>query len=778
MAGESVAGSNIKLGVDFLGIVTGLNEARKQFALFSREINTNVANAYKAADAQQKVFRSGLTRLSGELKTIGNQLSLFGTLPTLFAAGAAFKTFADLQKLEIGLAQYGESLKTVRQLAKLPNVSIEGAAQSLLQLRAVGVESQFAQRSITAFANALTAAGKSSVDLNPALTNIVQMLSTGVVSAADVKELANRIPQARKALIDAFGTASGEELTKKGVGVVVEGLIKELEKIPPVAGGAGMALEKLGDDAKFGLAKIGESIDKSFGITGTINSLADTIGVLTEKFISLDPKTQKAILGFVGMAAIIPTLITAVGGAIAITTMFATGLGVAAGSVFAISAAVAIAGTAIIANWDDIKGSVGDTGVWSTLANIGGSTLNALVELFKIAANLITGDWGNMQNALINMLKNIGNAGVQIVGGMLKILPSAFKLVTGINTSFLTSGVDKLVNALTISVPSSVGVTSAALDGLKKKFDDVLGGIGNIPKAAGTGKGLSDNLGAGRAYKDLLRKENEELQERVRLLEEIKKIGSGLKELTGVGVQPVYENDDKFNSALANKRADEKFKKIGDKSISKTAADAQKQGNKELKRSAEETQQILSQQKDRINGIINSAASDGVSGISELIGAFIAGEESFASFGKKLLGMVGSVLKELGKSLIGFGLAGEAIKNFKDKPGLALAAGAALTIIGSAVSASASKTVNQARFAKGGFAYGEMQAIVGDNPNARFDPEMIAPYSKVDQSIKRSVRDSGANRGFTIIPEVTLKGQDFVIAFRRAEKSLAGLKGF
>lgn len=790
--GETIGGSNIRLGLDVFGVLSGLSQARKEFSLFAKDVNSSVTNAYKSADAQQRVFRAGLTRLGSELKSIGSQLTLFGTLPTLFAAGASYKTFADLQKLEIGLSQYGESLKTVRELAKLPNVSIEGAAQSLLQLRAVGVESRFAQRGITAFANALTAAGKSSIDLNPALTNIVQMLSTGVVSAADVKELANRIPQARKALIDAFGTASGEELTKIGVAKVVEGLVKELEKIPPVAGGAGMALEKLGDDAKFGLATIGESLDKAFGITEGITSLSEGIGTLTEKFISLDPKTQKAILGFVGMAAVIPVMITAIAGAITITTAFAAGIGVATGTVLGIAAAVAIAGTAIIANWDDIKESVGDSGVWRTLADISGSTLNTLVELFKVAANLITGDWNNLGISLINVLKNVGNAGVRIIGGLLKILPSAFGLVTGIDTSFLTKGVDYLVKALTIDVPNSVGVSSAALDNLKKKFDNVLGGIGKIPKAnpkVGSGKGGSfyaDLTDKGyenylielelKHYKEAeaVKAKTEEYKKLVGVLANLK---GDLKELTGNGIQTIYDNDPKFASALATQRGKSATK--GKVVITKEMAAAQKEGNKELKKSAQETEDILKSQKDRLNGIISSAEADGIAGMAELIGGLLAGEESFASFGKKLLTMIGSVLKELGKALIGFGIGGEAIKNFKDKPGLAIAAGAALTVLGSAVSASANKTVSQARFAKGGFAYGQMQAIVGDNPNASIDPEMIAPYSKVDQSIKKSVRDAGTMRGAggEIIGELKLKGNDIDILLKRVQKSNKGLKG-
>jgi hypothetical protein len=81
------------------------------------------------------------------------------------------------------------------------------------------------------------------------------------------------------------------------------------------------------------------------------------------------------------------------------------------------------------------------------------------------------------------------------------------------------------------------------------------------------------------------------------------------------------------------------------------------------------------------------------------------------------------------------------------------------------------------RFAKGGFAYDEMTAIVGDNPNSRRDPEMIAPYSKVDDSIKKSIKQSVAGGGSVFIPEVTLRGEDIRIAFNRASENNRALQG-
>ena len=116
----------------------------------------------------------------------------------------------------------------------------------------------------------------------------------------------------------------------------------------------------------------------------------------------------------------------------------------------------------------------------------------------------------------------------------------------------------------------------------------------------------------------------------------------------------------------------------------------------------------------------------------------------------------------------------EAIKTMN--PWIALGAGIVAIAAGKAlknnVSSMGSKAVT--KFAKAGMAYREMPAIVGDNTNARFDPEMIAPYSRIDQSIKKSVSEVGGGGG-AYISGYTLRGQDIVVAFKRAEQSNKGL---
>lgn len=75
------------------------------------------------------------------------------------------------------------------------------------------------------------------------------------------------------------------------------------------------------------------------------------------------------------------------------------------------------------------------------------------------------------------------------------------------------------------------------------------------------------------------------------------------------------------------------------------------------------------------------------------------------------------------------------------------------------------------KLAKGGLAYGETLAVVGDNPNARMDPEVIAPLSKL-QSI---IGNAGGGR---VEVYGRLSGQDILLSTEKANRTRSRYRGF
>lgn len=324
-----VSASNIRIGANIQGLLDGMKRASQAVRTVTFDINAKLADSYKRANKEQSAFRGGITKLGDDLVGLGQKMGAIGALPALFAAGKTYKDYADLQKLEVGLKRYGESLEGVRELAKLPNIGVFDGAKVLIGLRAVGVEADKSKRLITSFANAITEAGGSAEDLEPALVNIKQFLSTGNINQVDLRQLSARIPQINEALRSAFGSTDATDLNKLGVNKVVEGILTELEKLPPVAGGAGMAMDQAADSFTFFSASVGEAIDKSADITGKISAFGGFLDDLSTNFKSLNPEAQKAIAWIGGMAVAIPALTIAVGSFIKFIPLVTAGFGFA-----------------------------------------------------------------------------------------------------------------------------------------------------------------------------------------------------------------------------------------------------------------------------------------------------------------------------------------------------------------------------------------------------------------------------------------------------------------
>jgi hypothetical protein len=84
--------------------------------------------------------------------------------------------------------------------------------------------------------------------------------------------------------------------------------------------------------------------------------------------------------------------------------------------------------------------------------------------------------------------------------------------------------------------------------------------------------------------------------------------------------------------------------------------------------------------------------------------------------------------------------------------------GAAFGLIKGAVSSS-----KGLKLAKGGIAYGETQATIGDNPGAKFDPEVVAPLSKLEGML-----DVGGTQKLT--GTFRIHGDDLVLAYDNAQR--------
>lgn len=137
-----------------------------------------------------------------------------------------------------------------------------------------------------------------------------------------------------------------------------------------------------------------------------------------------------------------------------------------------------------------------------------------------------------------------------------------------------------------------------------------------------------------------------------------------------------------------------------------------------------------------ISSILSTTANNFAMGIGEMFGNAVSGEQdAWLEGGRNLLRILGQSLKDLGSALIKYSGIVEAfkvaIKNvFKGPAGIAAAVALGIGAI-AAGQALINKASQPPKLAKGGLAYGPTLAVVGDNPGATSDPEVIAPLSKL-----------------------------------------------
>ena len=174
-----------------------------------------------------------------------------------------------------------------------------------------------------------------------------------------------------------------------------------------------------------------------------------------------------------------------------------------------------------------------------------------------------------------------------------------------------------------------------------------------------------------------------------------------------------------------------------------------------------------------ITGMTDTVLAEGIMRLGE---GLVTGKSAFEGFGVFLLSTFASTAEQLGKLAISVGFAVEGIKKALEslQPGVAIAAGVALLALAGAARGKMKQIAankDQVKLAKGGLAYGETLAVVGDNPNARMDPEVIAPLSKLQGML-------GKANGGAVEVYGRISGQDILLSSEKAGRVRTRYRGF
>jgi len=666
-----------------------------------------------------KVERS-MSRFGSQMQSIGSTMTQSITLPLLGVGAASLKAFADMEKLENGLiAIMGtsegakEELDKLRKVAENPGLALPQVVQASASLQSVGMSADAARETITQFGNAVARSGGGAEQFSGVTLALSQISAVGKVTQEDLNQIKERLPEFARVMKEEFGTVTAEGI--RAIGVSSEEFITRsvsaLAKLERAQGGLGNTFDNLKDNVTASLAEFGKAINESLNLQAVAESLSKYIQGLVDAFKSLNPETQ----GFIVKAALVAA---SIGPIIFIVGKLISTYGALAGASKLIVQAIGNISKA----FSYLAANPMILVVTASIAAIGAIALY-VYDNWKAFSDNFKNIWINIKNSVMqgvaNVLKNIDYLQKALGLNLFNLdgLTSYQKEQRIVATEFKSIGdtVDSLKGKL------------ASLFTVSKK---ATGGGGSIISTGTTNAGSTGGGGGGGAVG------SRGSMDATNLLPTLNLLPDQLKSATAE-TERLTQNTNAFKDAQiaagnAVQVTDEKINLLKDS---------------------------FARLNEGLKTIVDSTLNDLAIGFGEQLGNALSG----AGFSiKALITPMADALAQFGKLAIQTGITAAGIKLALKppiNPAVAIAGGIALVALSSLVKS------KMPALAEGGLATGPTMALVGDNRNARVDPEVIAPLSK----LKSMLGDMGGGGG---VLETRISGNDLIILLNRSQKTL------
>jgi tape measure domain-containing protein len=658
-----------------------------------------------------KVEKS-MSKFGQNMQNIGSTLTQSLTLPIVGLGAASLKSFADIEKLQNGLIaimgsseEAGIEMEKLRKVAENPGLALPEVVKASASLQSVGMNADAARETITQFGNAVARAGGGAEQFEGVVLALSQISAVGKVTQEDLNQIKERLPEFARVMKEEFGVVTAEGIRELGISSeeFIKRSVGALGNLERANGGLANTFDNLQDNVSASLAELGKAINETLNLESVVASFSAGLQKLVDGFKSLNPETQ----GFIVKAGL---LVAALGPAIFIVGKLITTFSALIGTTRLIMDTVKKLSTVISGAFAKILSNPAILGVTLAIAAVGAIALY-VYDNWKAFSDNFKNIWINIKNSVMQ--------GVTFVLGKLDSLQKALGL-----DLFDLSGMTKYQEEQRI-VAAEFKTIGETVDSLKGKFKslfmaapgkgtggggtegtgDLVFGNGGTP----TGGGTEGGKGIGAALNTPI--------DTVNLLPTLDLLPDKLESISAANERLKQTNEDVANS----------FNKIAP--TAKSAYDSLGQG-----------QQII-------------AAS--ILSFGELAAS---GFESMKELAAAVRKSVADIIANFIRMYVSKALASVPLSPFMVAiaPAIAAAAGG--------VAKSLIMKIGAPKLAEGGLATGPTMALVGDNRNARVDPEVIAPLSK----LKSMMGDMGI--GGTL--ETRISGNDLIILLNRSQKGL------
>ena len=667
---------------------------------------------------------SRMTKFGSQMQNIGSTMTQSITLPLLGVGAASLKAFADMEKLENGLiAIMGssegakEELDKLRKVAENPGLALPQVVQASASLQSVGMSADAARETITQFGNAVARSGGGAEQFSGVTLALSQISAVGKVTQEDLNQIKERLPEFARVMKEEFGTVTAEGI--RAIGVSSEEFITRsvsaLAKLERAQGGLGNTFDNLKDNVTASLAEFGKAINESLNLQAVAESLSQYIQGLVDGFKNLTPEVQ----GFIVKAALVAA---SIGPIIFIVGKLISTYGALAGASKLIVQGIGLINKAFML----LSANPYILVIVGLIAAIGAIALY-VYDNWQAFADNFKNIWINIKNSVMkgvaNVLKNIDYLqkalglnlfdlrGLTTYQEEQRIVATEFKSI-GDTVDSLKG---KLASLFTVSKKAGTIVTPTEPTTTTTTTTTTPGGNGGSVAAL---QPTTQALGI-TAMLPTLDVLPTKLSSVTAEAERLKETTLALNDATTKFVPPIP-------AIVAFKTEIEslglKMNELGNASIN-----------------------------------INSAIS---SGIGVLANEFEKGIGSFNDFANAVVKGGLSIIK----SLIQQGVAAAVSNTLKGPAGtlgpVGVAVAGAAGALASGLFTSLISKIGLPKLAQGGLAYAPTMAMVGDNKNARVDPEVIAPLSKL-----KGMLDGG---GSPYILSTRVSGSDLIVIMEKA----------
>lgn len=635
------------------------------------------------AQAEFKKLEKQVGDFGKKMKQIGTNMSTYITAPVVAAGALAVRSANTQIQAESRLLTALKGRKDVQerliaQAAELQQRSTYGDEEIIAQqayLAALGLTEAQIGSTISAATQLSAALG---IDLNSAVRNLAKTYS-GLAG-----ELGESIPALRE--------LTAEEMKAGGAIAYVNDNYKGFAETAAQTGMGPLQQLKntLGDLAEqFGAV-----------LVPVIQKLATKLKEIAERFQQLSPRAREVITTIAAVVAAVGPLLVAGGkfltlakGVVAFLPALAGGFSAILGPVAAVTAGIVAATTALL-QWKNGAKMTRD-------------------EFIEWANERGTDKWYNMT------MTSFGSASdAEVKRALREAEADIDALLNGGWHSDNLENVKRLsgtITALRDIMSQRSESEPAVVEEVVELTDTATKAIGLIPQLEEKIQNLNEALKAATSESAIARinadlaETNKELQrlknlQPAKIIQQVAGISTEGVDLSGLTAPPTLKEGTLLENVFGNIQADA------------YTAEAEKK--------AEEIAEV----NNKIKSILSDSFSSLATSLGEGIGNALTGD-SFNPL-KSFLEMFGSLLKQLGSALIAYGAALEGFKEALKSlnPWVAIAAGVAAVAAGTFVTKIAKKPI---KLATGGLAYGPTLAVVGDNPGAAADPEVVAPLSKL-----------------------------------------------